>query len=391
MSRRIGLLTFHSAFANEGAILQATALFTALQKRFPKDLVEIVDYRPPFYEGFYWQYLLHSTKSPITVLRRATRVRHLRRFLSRTANVSRRKLITDNYEECVAWLNGAYDAIVVGSDEIWKIEFGVTLPNIYWLSDRLECRKAAYAASANKLRYRELSPDDRDWIKRQLRTFGFVGVRDNHTLDMVRDVGGLDSSRFAKVPDPTFFMYQTTNADARVKHVLTRRGIDLSRPVLGITFVFPNINRELLKHFKDQGYQTVGLTQDNPDVDVNLVGYLGPLEWSLVYRYFSLCLTNLFHGTIFCLQAAVPFLSFDYSSALNGEYETKLKCLLDEFQLGDRYVAAEGVDISIEHLASMSSKVLRTHDASAIRRSVEQTQQRAEAGLDRVSASITNP
>ena len=388
MSRRIGLLTFHSAF-NEGAVLQATALFTALQKRFPNDRVEFIDYRPPYYEKSYWYYLFYSTKSPLTVLRRATRVRRIWRFLLSNSNVSRRKLITDDYEKCVAWLNGAYDAIVVGSDEIWKTEFGVTLPNIYWLSERLECRKAAYAASANKLRYRELSADDRDWMKRQLQTFGFVGVRDNHTLAMVRDVGGVDSSRLAKVPDPTFFMYQPTNADERVKQVLEEEGIDLSRPILGITFVFPNINRELLKHFKDQGYQTVGLTQDNPDVDLNLVGRLSPLEWSLVYRYFSLCLTNLFHGTIFCLQAAVPFLSFDYSSALNGEYETKLKCLLDEFQLADRYVAAEDVDISSEQVLSMSSTVLRTHDASAIRRSVEQTQQRAEAGLDRVSASLT--
>ena len=391
MSRRIGLLTFHAAFANEGAILQATALCTALQKRFPNDRVEIVDYRPTFYERFYWHYLLHSTKSPLTVLRRASRFRRVKRFLSRTANVSRRTLVTDDYEKCVAWLTGAYDAIVVGSDEIWKTEFGVTLPNIYWLSERLECRKAAYAASANKLRYRELSADDRNWMKRQLQTFGFVGVRDNHTLDMVRDIGGVDSSRLAKVPDPTFFMYQQTNADERVKQVLTEEGIDLSRPILGITFVFPKINRELLKHFKDQGYQTIGLTQDNPDVDLNLVGHLSPLEWSLVYRYFSLCLTNLFHGTIFSLQAAIPFLSFDYSSALNGEYETKLKCLLDEFQLADRYVAAEGVDISLEHVRSLSSKVLQTHDASAIRRSVEQTKQRAEAGLDRVYASITNP
>jgi hypothetical protein len=389
MSRRIGLLTFHAAFANEGAILQATALCTALQKRFPNDRVEIVDYRPTFYERFYWHYLLHSTKSPLTVLRRANRFRRVKRFLSRTANVSRRTLVTDDYQACVAWLNGAYDALVVGSDEIWKLEMGVTLPNIYWLSERLDCRKAAYAASANKLRYRELSPDDRNWIRRQLQTFGFVGVRDNHTLDMVRDIGGVDPSRLAKVPDPTFFMYQATHDDARVKRVLTQKGIDLNRPILGMTFVFPNINRELLKHFKDQGYQTIGLSQDNPDVDVNLVGYLDPREWSLVYRYFSLCLTNLFHGTIFCLQGAVPFLSFDYTSALNGEYETKLKCLLDEFQLGDRYVAAEGVDISMEEVLSLSSTVLRTHDAPAIRRSVEQTRQRAEAGLDRVAASIT--
>ena len=137
MSRRIGLLTFHAAVANEGAILQATALFTALQKRFPNDRVEIVDYRPTFYERFYWQYLLHSTKSPLTVFRRATRIRHLKRFLSRTANVSRRTLITDDYEESVVWLSGAYDAIVVGSDEIWKLERGVTLPTIYWLPERV--------------------------------------------------------------------------------------------------------------------------------------------------------------------------------------------------------------------------------------------------------------
>lgn len=387
MARRIGLLTFHSVI-NEGAVLQGTALCNALQKRFPNDRVELVDYRWPPYEGSYWHYLIHSTYSPLTVLGRAARVRRLNRFLSSTAKVGPTKLVSDNYEECVAWLKGAYDAIVVGSDEIWKLGEGISIPNIFWLSERLECRKASYAASANKLRYRELSSNDRDWMKRQLQAFDFVAVRDNHTLNMVREIGGVDPSRLMKVPDPTFFLYQGTNVDARVQQILTRSGLDLTRPILGVTFIFPKINRELLQHFRDQGYQIVGVTQDNPDVDVNLVSQLGPLEWSQVFRHFSLCLTNLFHGSIFCLQGAVPFVAFDYSSQLNRDYETKLKCLLDEFQLSDRYVAAEDVDISLEQVIALSSKVLRDHDAAAVRRSVEQAQQRADAALDKVAASL---
>ena len=377
MPKRIGLLTFHRVI-NEGAMLQTYYLFTKLQQLFKDDLVEVIDYRSLIVDKGYWKYIVSDTRNPAIMLQRASRCRRLNNFISHNVILSSTQLISDDYDSAVEFLVDKYDLIVVGSDEIWKLEDGphsLPFPNIYWLSDRLTCRKMAYAASANRLAYRDLTVDQRRWINEQLTAYDLIGVRDNHTVNMIREIAVDAAAKTIKVPDPTFLL---PLVDMDVRPLLQKHGVDLARPVLGITFYSPDINRDLLDMFRAKGYQTVGITAFNPDADVNLIDRLDPFQWSLVFQFFSFCLTNLFHGTIFSLKARIPFLSFDYSSRFNGDYETKLKCLLGEFQLADRYIPVQDDKVSASQVLCRAEEVLRNHDPICIQHKLDETSQRAD-------------
>ena len=377
--RRIGILTFHYVI-NEGAVLQTYALFIKLHQLFRNDIVEVIDYRTVNASQAYWKYIASNTKSPRIMFQRASRCRRLRNFISQNVTLSSTRLTSDDYEVAVNFLKDKYDLIVVGSDEIWTSNDSLfPFPNIYWLSETLNCHKIAYAVSANKRRYRESTCEERGWMKKQLDAYDLIGVRDNHTFDMAQSLGLDDPSKIVKVPDPTFTL---PPADVDVRAFLEQRGLDLTRPVLGITFCFPDINREILELFKARGYQTVGITVSNPDVDLNLVGQLDPFQWSRIYHFFSLCLTNLFHGTVFSLKAGIPFLSFDYFSRSNQDYETKLKCLLDEFQLSDRYVPAQDFSGTASQILCQVDKVLTSHDPVSVQTRLDEASQTAERFFD---------
>ena len=244
---------------------------------------------------------------------------------------------SNNYEKAVSFLGEKYDLIVVGSDEIWKIEqsrFGRPFPNIYWLDKRLKCKKISYAASANTLAYEELNQTRKAVICDRLSNFDLIGVRDDHTFNMVNYFQPQSEKPVAKVPDPTFMLDMKENDTTKL--YLEKLGVDFTKPLLGITFFYKPINERLLSFYRAQGFQVLALSAFNPQANVNLEGKLDPFQWAQTYRYLKVCLTNLFHGTIFCLKHHTPFVSVDFYD--NSKYESKIKCLLKDMDMLDQYL-----------------------------------------------------
>jgi hypothetical protein len=260
MARRIGLLTFHH-IVNEGAVLQTYALMRRLQALFPGDEVEVIDCRSRSAQKGYFLQTFAATRKPRALLGNASRFLRTRSFIRQQLRLSRRSIETDDYGEALAFVKaGRYDLIVVGSDEIWKIENGVfarPFPNIYWLGEGIGCAKVAYAASANKLEYRELSEDRRQWMVEALGRFDLIGVRDDHTMGMLRHLGVGEERGAHKVPDPTFLLKLP---EAGLEAKLSRLGIDLKRPIVGITFDIEGISEPLLQRFRSMGFQSVAVT-----------------------------------------------------------------------------------------------------------------------------------
>lgn len=386
MTRRIGLLTFHH-IVNEGAILQTYALFERLKALFPRDVVEVIDYRSLSAEKGYIKQAFQLTRRPGALLGGVSRYFNTKRFIRQRLNLSSASIKTDDYDRSLAFLKtGKYDLIVVGSDEIWKIEGGAfarTFPNIYWLGDGLGGMKVAYAASANKLEYREVNGEQRAWMSEALGRFDLLGVRDNHTMDMLRHFQLPKAGNVHKVPDPTFMM---TLPDLSLGSKLRKFGIDPDKPMVGITFDAAGVSEPLLGHFRSRGYQTVAITAFNRFADFNLAGRLNPLEWAVIFKYFSFSFTSLFHGTIFSMKNHCPFLSFDYFSA--SRYETKLQCLLRELDMQDRYVPAQGRTLSVEAIVEQAQRVMASPDKVRLDAKLQQRKQEADRFLGLVQAGL---
>ncbi len=335
MSKKIGILTYHYAI-NDGAVLQAYALSKALSSYLPDYEVEIIDYRPLSVEMKNIKETL-ITKKPKTLIPKISRYLKFNEFVKSNLPLSKERIVSNDYRKVRQYLKGRYDIIVVGSDEIWKLEkgrFARPFPNIYWLPGNLGAKKIAFAASANKLFLEDLSENHKDWIKTCLINFSLIGVRDTHTLDLIRTLNFSNLSNITKIPDPTFLL-ELDHEDS-FKQNLERFGVDFNKPRAGVLLTEKKARKEIGDYLKNNGYQVIALSYFNENADVNLFNRLNPLEWARSFKYFDFCVTDRFHGAIFCLKNSIPFVAIDdiYDYA---NYDSKIACLMEEFRLSNFY------------------------------------------------------
>jgi len=341
--KRIGILTYHYAI-NDGAVLQAYALLQALNRYIDVE-AEIVDYRPLSSELKKIKESIISKKLN-TIPSKINRYFKFSSFVKDKLELSYKKFISDDYKAVHEYLNQNYDAVVTGSDEIWKIEngkFARPFPNIYWLPFGSRFKRIAFAASANKLQYKNLTAAQKAWIKESLEGFDLLGIRDNHTLEFLEYIGIPDRSKISIVPDPTFIFDPPDNNT--IEQSLRKYGVVFKKPLAAVLLTDKEINKTVCDYLKSQGYQVIALSYYNKYADVNLYGKLDPQEWALAFAYFDVCVTDRFHGIVFSLKNKIPVIAiddiFDY-----GEYESKNACLMKEFGLLDYYsdIKKDGFD-----------------------------------------------
>ena len=135
---KIGILTFHFAI-NYGAVIQSWALQKYLQK-LGHDAF-IINYDPRHYRYARW---LHALKKGMKFCAREIRFRVFRKkYLKET------KLFSYNEQIC----NLGFDAYIVGSDQVWNVDF-FNFNRRYFLDFvGNEERKIAYAASVGEGRW----------------------------------------------------------------------------------------------------------------------------------------------------------------------------------------------------------------------------------------------
>ena len=122
--KRIGILTYHYSI-NEGAIIQGWALQKACQNTWPDAQVEIIDYRSSQAVKTDFKRCFRRPRRPVAVLTALQRRRCLQRFQRNRLKLSRNQLTSDDYGSGIQWLERQhYDAVIVGSDEVWKVVKG---------------------------------------------------------------------------------------------------------------------------------------------------------------------------------------------------------------------------------------------------------------------------
>lgn len=384
---RVGILTYHHV-VNEGALLQAYALSRGLQAQLKPAEVEIVDYRPFRVELRDAKNLMYAFADLRRGLNSARAHRTLGKFSSTALALSKRRLVSDSYERALRFIDGAYDAVVVGSDEVWKIREGFfhrRFPNVYWLSPDLTCKKIAFAVSANKTLYRRLSAEQRAWIAKTLGGFDLIGVRDSHTMAFMDWLGIRANGKVSRVPDPTFLL--DLDGD-EVRDVLGRLGVSLDRPILGTVLNNRQMSKDIAVHFRAKGFQVVAMSFYNRYADVNLVGKLTPLEWAKAFRYFTACVTDRFHGTVLSLKHGTPVVTIDHFDAYD-ESESKNVSLLEEFGLLHAcHLNAKTRGFSTAKACEKLEQVMRTFDGEATRNTAQAKQHEGLRFIEKIKRVI---
>ena len=178
---KIGILTLHYGF-NYGGVLQAFALKSVLEASGYE--VKIIDRLPNCFPRGKYRFkrcfaypFLHPEFTSFAG-------RFLRDF---TASAFDTATLTDICRK------EAFDAIIVGSDQVWRKEV-FPVGNDYFLEfcDQLRCRRIAYAASLGIDTWNR-DTQETEAMARNLKKFDAISVREITSVDLLERHCGVDS------------------------------------------------------------------------------------------------------------------------------------------------------------------------------------------------------
>lgn len=330
---KIGILTYHRSI-NYGAFLQAYALQKYVMRIAGKtDTVEIIDYHSKkaqdIYTKTFWCDGILNWEKYIQYMKFKLCLCSLTR--------SKKKLISDDLHRIQKFIKElGYDIIIVGSDEIWKIDGMRGFPNAYWLNyDIGTTQRVSFAASSRAV-LSEIEDKQKKYISEALNGFSYVGVRDVPTFKMANSA--VSYNKVYLNCDPTF-LYDFSYNQISFKERLRRKyKLKKNQKLIGI--MMPD--EELCKMIKKRLGNSCcifSLLDKNKSADYNLI-QITPFEWARVIGAMDMMVTNRFHGTVFAIKYSVPFLALD---DYDKQPQSKIYDLLTRIGLDNFYFSYQGV------------------------------------------------
>lgn len=326
---RIGILTFHRA-CNYGAYLQACCLCKRLiQEGFQAEIIDYYTYNESKkYKQFEQWSLLGKIKSHRKYLFEKEKYYAFQLALKDTIiNTSDETLCSDNIAEFQHFVNGKYDLIITGSDEVFKLDGLRGFPSAYWLPGELGCTKMSYAASGRS-GLNVLSDEMTQILKELLSDFKVVSVRDGksfNTLSTIRSDIRIDC-------DPSF-LYKFNVPNVNVYDFFSNRiRLDKNKKCIVVMLYDPNeeVSEWIINELSNR-YNLISVAEYHKKM-IN-IGNLTPREWLILLNNCDLVISSFFHGVCFSISLNTPFVAIE-----NVEKDSKLSFLLRDSELSDRFI-----------------------------------------------------
>ncbi len=318
---RVGILNFQYSNHNFGAVLQATALAHCVSGLGYE--VEHINYIPEFDQAL----------TPRRIAGRILQLLGFRKAKKRAKGsdvfeLFRRKWLARSplcrtADELHA-LSCRYNAIIVGSDQVWRPNYTIGDPLVYFLNFVNEdCRRIAYAASFGSERWPDVDPGMTANVNALLSRFDSISWREDTGVRICKEVFG---SCAVHVLDPTLLVgrnfFETMISDRDPK--IDRPGIvyyklDLDPSFVKIMGRLKNNNEEILEniYFKNV---------EGEDY------YLEVEEWLLKIKNAKFVVTDSYHCVCFSIIFNKPFVCLRNES----RGYTRIESLLDRLGLSNR-------------------------------------------------------
>lgn len=251
--------------------------------------------------------------------------------------LSRSTPIIESHKDYLKICQG-FDAVIVGSDQVWRVKNTRGVENDFFLDFKSEnIKKIAYAASFGVDYWDEISPSHTNTVRELLKEFSVLTVREYSGVDICRDTFGLAAS---VVLDPTLLLRKEDYISAfKLKKNIQKCG----SKVLGVYILdeTPKKNK-LIEEFAKNNGLVVRYINKTPMSKFN--GVL-PVDFTknsiigwLVGLYSSdFVLTDSFHGTVFSIIFNKPFYSID--NVERGS--TRFKSLFEYLEINGRLIEAD--------------------------------------------------
>ena len=298
MTKRIGLLTL-PLNSNFGGIIQALSLSEAMRKMGYE--VVLLDRRRPIAR---WQRLVLPLLAilpfqNIRGFRGMERARRFHRAIIDRHFDGRSAVLRSSEDMRVAAAAEKLDAVVVGSDQVWRMSYlhpQAVRDFFLGFLPKNGPRRVSYAASFGVGTWQ--NPERTTEISRLLHHFDAVSVREQSGVEICRETFGRDDA--VHVLDPTLLV------DTAFHHVLADSTTPPERSPnkRGALFYMldaPKIQKAALSALGDE-YEAMSLSlSDSASISVP--------QWLSAFKSADFVITDSYHGTIFAIIFRKPFLS----------------------------------------------------------------------------------
>lgn len=323
---RIGILTFHKVI-NYGAYLQAFSLSNKLQKEFPDDDVEIIDFiahKQKKRERFMllWNVKHHGIKGGISELKKRNAFGSAHKFLS----LSPKTICTKNLNKLYSYIDERYDVLIIGSDAVFNWN-QTNFPTPFIPDYKFSIPVYTYAASVHGLKFLKEEKDKIEKCGEAFNSMKLIGVRDACTENFVKYCS--NKGHTIHCCDPTLFIdkdriYCMGNG---VEEKIKQR-YNFSLDSKYIVVMAPD--SEMIKQISEKygkDYKIVSVFVKSAYSDI-YISDLDPFEWTAILKKAAVVVTSYFHGTLLSLVQGTPTIVLDYSGYCDEHYEGKLKDLM---------------------------------------------------------------
>lgn len=357
--KKIGILTYHRSI-NYGAFLQAYCLFRYVKHIVGDTIaVEMIDYTSRISCENYNNMLFHGKHK-----REKWKQRIGFERACRLLPLSKGKLCTDSLEKIEAYIKKQnYDMIIVGSDEVWKVDGMRGFPTAYWLNfDIGDAIKFSYGVSS-RTDFGRIEQKKKEYIKSAVNGFQYLGVRDQVTYDMVAQIGGRNPYHNC---DPTFLIPFTYDKKAHKEKLYKKYRIEKKQKLLGVMMSDEKIIKKIKGKFGDE-YKIIALYDFHEDADVNMIS-IHPFEWVRIIGCLDFFVTNRFHGTVFAMKMKIPFLSVE---TYNTPQYSKLHYLLENNDLNEHYLVYHNGNRIYQEILEKIALITKVYDRDKIEKALQ--------------------
>lgn len=325
----VGILTFHKSL-NYGAVLQAYALKTTLQKIGTNPL--IID-RYAGYKSLLQR--LYFTFHPLLIINNFKWIRF--------SSFAKANLIpkTDKYKSDDSIISFEYkenlNAIIVGSDQVWRMEFS-TIGYNYFLDfiTNSNIKKISYAASFGKDKWieEELVTNH---IKNLLQNFRSISVREKTGVSICSDIFKVKAEH---VLDPTLLLDRSDYELTLLKKYPHKTENSLVSYFLGNNqkaLIYCNTFAKKNNLEYSDLYYTYPLNSlfSEPIYGSKNYIHISVPRWLSEIRNSKFIITNSFHATVFAIIFGKQFIVVDHPDGGT----TRINSLLNLLGLESRFIS----------------------------------------------------
>ena len=320
---KIGILTYHRTH-NYGGCLQALATREILYKLGHE--AYYVDYWPAYHAAEYELF----NKQKYTALTWKGKLRYILNYCITYSSRRKRHKNFEAYHEQFTYpfcksMTQSYDAIVYGSDQIWRKQKGINSynPVYFGINDIRANKHIAFSASMGVI---PDNPNDRMIVKNYLTGLDSIAVRESNLLQLVQSLGYIHS---VKTSDPTLIL----SADEWEKIIPTKRIIKEKYILVYALWGGVFNNESIRRYAKENKLKIVYLRGEALKNDTKTdFTTADPQTFISLIKHAEMVLSSSFHGLAFSV-----IFHKEFFVSLNNNAD-RAKSLLNDVGLSERFI-----------------------------------------------------